>query len=304
MAKQKTEKEEKQKISSSTHTFAKSDDGTIQITFTIPFSFIDENRKKVAESLSKDIEVPGFRKGKAPLDKAIERIPQNTLLERTLGNILPRLVGEVIEKEKLKIAMYPKFELIKADEGEDWQVRAITAELPEFELGDYKKEISGKGRADAIWTPDKGKPEAKKEKSREEKEQEVIKTLLNLVKINIAKVLIDEEVNSRLSQLLERIEKLGLNLDSYLASIGKSPDILRKEYEEQSKNTIALDLILNKIADKEGLTVDKQQIDAAIQASAADPELAKELDTPERRRMIEAILRKRIALDNLTNLLS
>jgi hypothetical protein len=34
--------------------------------------------------------------------------------------------------------------------------------------------------------------------------------------------LIDEEVNSRLSKLLERIEKLGLTLESYLSSIGKT----------------------------------------------------------------------------------
>jgi len=47
--------------------------------------------------------------------------------------------------------------------------------------------------------------------------------LLRNIKIEIPKLLIEEEVNTRLSQLLERIEKLGLDLEKYLQTIGKQP---------------------------------------------------------------------------------
>src|SRR5690606_4024082 len=153
---------------------ATSDDGTIQITYTIPFSEIEKNRNKAAEELGKNIDVPGFRKGNAPLKKLIEHIPENTLLESTLARILPDALGKTIQEEKLNLAIYPRFELIKAQEGEDWQVRATTARMPEVELGDYKNVIQGEARSKAIWTPDKAtdKDEEQKQITQSEKEQE------------------------------------------------------------------------------------------------------------------------------------
>lgn len=276
---------------------AKSDDGTIQITFTIPFSQIKKAKEAVASEIGKDIQVSGFRKGKAPLDKVISQIPENTLIEKTLGKILPKLLAEAINKHKIRPAIYPKFELVKAVEGEDWQVRAVTCELPEINLGDYQKTIAGALRAKPIWTPDFAKA------TKEKKEQEIIKILLETIKITVPKLLIDEEVNHRLSNLLARLEKLGLTLESYLPLIGKTAETLRAEYEKQAKDVLVLDLILNKIAEKEKIEVSEKQIQETIKASAADPKLAERLDTPEQRRLIESILKRRAALDSLSALL-
>ena len=293
-------KQKPKKVSSS---IAKSNDGKIQLTFSIPFNQIKEAKEKVASEIGKDIQVPGFRKGNAPLDKVISQIPQNTLVEKTLGKILPKLIAEAIKENKIKPAVYPRFELVKATEGEDWQIRATTCELPQINLGNYKKTIVGAARAKTIWTPDKDKQEKKKELTREEKEQEIIKTLLETIKIDIPKLLIDEEVNHRLSGLLGRIEKLGLSLESYLSSIGKTPETLRQEYETQAKEVIKLNFILNKIADEEKIKIEENQIKETLKVSAGDPKLAERLDTPEQRRIIESVLRRKGALDALTALL-
>lgn len=293
----------KQKPKEVSSSIAKSNDGTIQLTFSIPFNQIKEAREKVASEIGKDIQVPGFRKGNAPLDKVISQIPQNTLVEKTLGKILPKLIAEAIKEHKIKPAVYPRFELVKATEGEDWQIRATTCELPQINLGDYKKTIVGAARAKTIWTPDKDRQEKKKELTREEKEQEIIKTLLETIKIDIPKLLIDEEVNHRLSGLLGRIEKLGLSLESYLSSIGKTPETLRQEYETQAKKVIKLNFILNKIADEEKIKIEENQIKETLKVSAGDPKLAEKLDTPEQRRIIESVLRRKGALDALTALL-
>lgn len=296
----------KKSTKTSSASLAKSDNGTIQITFTIPFSQIKKTREEAGSEIGKDVQVPGFRKGKAPLDKIISQIPENTLIEKTLAKILPKLLAEAINEHKIKPAIYPKFELVKAVEGEDWQVRAVTCELPEINLGDYKKTIAGALRAKAIWTPDPAKTagdKSDKKMSKEEKEQEVIKTLLETVKITVPSLLVDEEVNHRLSNLLARLEKLGLTLETYLPSIGKTAETLRAEYEKQAKEVLTLDLILNKIAEKEKIEVSQEQIQETIKASAADPKLAEKLDTPEQRRLIESILKRRAALDSLSALL-
>ena len=296
----------KKSTKTSSSSFAKSDDGTIQITFSIPFGQIKSTREKTASEIGKDIQVPGFRKGKAPLDKVISQIPQDTLIEKTLGKILPKLLAAAINEHKIKPAVYPKFELVKAVEGENWQIRAVTCELPEINLGDYKKIITGALRAKSIWTPDSAKTagdKSDKKISKEEKEQEIIKTLLETIKITIPKLLINEEVNHKLSNLLARLEKLGLTLETYLPSIGKTAETLRAEYEKQAKEALSLDLILNKIAEKEKIKVSEKQIQEMIKTSAADPKLAEKLNTPEQRRLIESILRRRAALDSLSALL-
>jgi len=279
-------------------TVAKSPDGSVQINFNIPYEFIEPKRQEVLKEIAQNVEVPGFRKGKAPLDKAEAAIDANAILERMLSKILPPLLAETIDKNKLKLAIYPKFSLIKANKDEDWQIRADTCELPEVDLGDYKKTIAGSLRAKAIWKPGEDKKEDK-QMSREEKEQVAIKTLLESVKITIPKILLDEEVNMRLSKLLERLEKMGLNLEGYLSSISKTAESLRTEYEKQAHDAIALELILNKVSASENVKVEEKEIEEIIKVSAADTELGKDLNTPDKKRMVESILSRRKALDIL-----
>jgi len=286
-----------------TSVIAREGNGNIQITFTIPFSEIKTAKDEVIKEFAKDTEVPGFRKGMAPLDKVAIKIPESTLVEHSLSHILPKALAEAVTENKLQIAIYPKFELISAKEGEAWQIRGTTCELPQVELGDYKKAVTGASRASSLWTPDKGKPEEKKEPSHEEKEQIVIKALLDSIKVTIPQILIEEEADSRISNLLARLEKLGLALENYLSSIGKKAEDLRADYAKQAKDAITLDLTLTKISEEEKIKIDQKEVDAAFSMSQVgknekeDPE-----DTENRKRMLESILRRRAALDFLINL--
>jgi len=287
-----------------TSVIARETDGNIQITFTVPFSVIRKEEDETLKEFAKDAEIPGFRKGMAPIAKVAEKIPQSKIVEHSLGHILPKALSEAVTENNLKIAVYPKFELISAEEGKDWQVRGITCELPEVNLGDYKKAVQGAFRASTLWTPDKGKPEEKKELSAEQKEQVVIKTLLENVKITIPAILIEEEADSRLSNLLSRLEKLGLALETYLSSIGKKAEDLRADYANQAKDAIALDLILTKIAQEEDIKVDPKDVDSAM--GVAQVSKTSENGTPEdpegRKRLLESILKRRGALDFLIKL--
>ncbi len=292
-----TKRTEQSKITS---IVAKESDGNIQITFTIPFAIIKKAQDDTLLEFAKDAEIPGFRKGKAPLDKVAAKISQSALMEHSLGHILPGALGEAINEHKLKLAIYPKFELISAENEKDWQIRGTTSELPEVVLGDYKKIVQGEGRAAAIVIPGKDKKEAM---TREQKEQLVIKTLLENVKITIPKILVEEEVNGRLSNLLARIEKLGLALESYLASVGKNVEGLRKEYEIQAKEAITLDLALSKIGAEEKLEVNPKEVEAAMGMSQASNKEDSE-DPESRKKLLESILKRRLALDFLINLIA
>lgn len=272
-----------------TSTLAREANGNVQITFSLPWVLIEKAKKEALEAMSKDAEVSGFRKGKAPLDIVEKNTSQNTVIEKALSTLLPKALADSIVEHKVKPAIYPKFELVSAKEGETWQVRAVTCELPAVELGDYKKIIAGELRSKSLT----------KALSKEEKEQIVVSTLINSIKMDIPHLLIHEEADSRISNLLARIEKLGLSLESYLASIGKTPETLREDYEKQAHEAIALDLILNKIAESEEVKVKDEDIENMIKAAKADPNVKGNLDTPEQKQVISSILKRRYALDSL-----
>lgn len=286
-----------------TSVIARENNGNIQINITIPFEIIKNEQEEVIKEFAKDTEIPGFRKGMAPLDKVVAKIPQATLIEHSLSHILPKALTDTIAENKLQIAIYPKFELVSAKDGEAWQIRGITCELPEVTLGDYKKTVEGALRASNLWTPDKGKAETKSEPTHEQKEQVVLKALLDGIKVNIPQVLIEEEADSRLSSLLGRLEKLGLALESYLASIGKKAEDIRADYARQAREAIALDLILSKIAESENVKVSEKDIENALSMSQIEKKADEDPSEIEnRRRLTESILRRRAALDFLINL--
>lgn len=265
-----------------TSIIAREDNGNVQITFTIPFPAIKKAQDDTVAEMAKDITVPGFRKGTAPLDKAKEKISQSALIEHALSHILPQALADAIKKHDLKIAVYPKYELISSEEGKEWQIRAITCELPEINLPkDLKEKIAGEIRAISL----KDKP------TREQKESVVIKYLVDNIKFPVPTILVEQEVNSRLSGLLARIEKLGLALEGYLATIGKTPETLRVEYESQATEAIKLDLILSRFVEIENISVTEAEVAEALKASEVKE---------ENKAVVSSILKKRKGLELLT----
>lgn len=273
-------------------TLAKEANGTIQLNIVIPKDMINKAEQQALADVAKDAELPGFRKGKAPLSNVKANLPKETLIKKTLNLILAKIVSEAIEEHKIKPIIYPRIEVLKANEGEDWEIRALTCEMPVFDVVNYKTVVKNASKAQ------KGK-----EISREEKEQAIFKLLLETIKIQIPKILIEEEVNNKLAALLERIEKLGLTLEGYLTSLGKTTEQLRQEYETQAERTIALELILDRIAKEEKIEITDKQIDEMIKNAETDPNLKGKFESVEQRHIIEAILRKRASLDSLVALM-
>lgn len=294
---------------------ATQEDGTVQLTITVPYALVKEKREEALSHLIQGLEVPGFRKGKVPRDVALKHIEQQQLSNHLLQHLLPEAYTQAIEEHKLQPVLSPRFELVKIDEGEDWVVRGITCELPEVNLGDYKKEILGMARAQDIWVPGKtqqagqapvpsgtgqaGKGNGKqKQLTREEKEQRVIQKLLQIVNIKIPKILIDRQLEERLAQLLDQLQKLGVSIDQYLSSTGKTLDSLKEEYRRQAEETLKLEFALNKIAQLEKIKVEEAELASIIHAAGSE-EAKKQLSSPQQKAVIRSILYRRRALDRL-----
>lgn len=242
------------------------EDGTIELTVTIPWRKVKENFDKLFQKALSGIEIQGFRKGKAPKRLAGEKVDKEKVYQGVVKEIIPTFYLEAIRQHNLRPIITPKIELISAKEKEDWQFKASFCEKPEVKLGDYKKAISELKlqKIAKIWVP--GQSENKKEERKNKKVSldEILDTLLKMVRVKIPKVLLEDEVNRSLATLLDQAQKIGLTIDQYLKAKGKTVDELKEEYRERTEKTLALEFVLEKIADEEKITVSEKEIDELI----------------------------------------
>jgi FKBP-type peptidyl-prolyl cis-trans isomerase (trigger factor) len=268
-------------------------DGTIKITITLLQDKITATGEAVIGDLIKQTEIAGFRKGKAPREMAASKLSPDQVREEILKRLLPQAYIEAVREHKLNPIMNPQMHVEKIEEGKDWIFYALTCEMPEITLGDYRDRVKKVTAKSKIIIP--GKEEENKKPSLDD----IIKAVLTDAKMQIPQVLIEQEADKLLSQLLNDIKKLGLSLDQYLASTGRKPEDLRAEYTKRAEDDIKLEFVLQKIAELEKVTVDEKEIDEAIQ-KAKDP--AEKQNLSANKYVLAGILRQQKTLDLLMNL--
>jgi len=275
-------------------------DGTIELTINIPWKRVSLTYQKKLEQLAKVVDVKGFRKGKAPLKMVEKQLNKTTVYQEILKEIIPNLYLETVKEYKLKPIVNPQVSVISLEENKDWQIKAVTCEIPEIKLGKYKEEIRKALASDKIWIPGKDK-EKQAQESESKKLGKIFKTLIGSIKFEVPEILIQEEANKMLSKLIDQTNQLGLTLEQYLASSGKTADQIKKEYQAQAQQTIKLELILSKIADEEKVKVTNDQVEKMIK-SIPEKETQKSFKSEAQKAYIRQILRKRQVIDNLSKL--
>ena len=88
--------------------------------------------------ISKDVEIEGFRKGKAPLNIVKQRFGQNAL-SQTLDELIKSTTNEVIRKNNLKPAIRPKVDVKNFGEEKGLEYIMSLELMPNFKLEDIKK---------------------------------------------------------------------------------------------------------------------------------------------------------------------
>ena len=88
--------------------------------------------------ISKDVEIEGFRKGKAPLNIVKQRFGPNAL-SQTLDELIKSTTNEVIRKNNLKPAIKPKVDVKNFGEEKGLEYIMSLELMPNFKLEDIKK---------------------------------------------------------------------------------------------------------------------------------------------------------------------
>ena len=115
----------------------------------------------------------------------------------------------------------------------------------------------------------------------------------------------NEALNSNLMELmvtnqsLDEIKKLGLTLDQYLSSTGKTAEMLRLEAEGKAANDLKLEFTLRKVADSEKITVSDADLENTIGKAKTSEE---KQNLQANKYLLASILRQQKTLDFLRSL--
>jgi trigger factor len=84
------------------------------------------------------------------------------------------------------------------------------------------------------------------------------------VKIEYPPQAVDREAEIALNQMERNLAGSGIELDTYLGMIGKSREMYRQEFHPAARDRLKRRLVLNQVAEREGLKVEVEEIDAEI----------------------------------------
>ena len=103
-------------------------------------------------------------------------------------------------------------------------------------------------------------------------ENDVLKALDERMEAEIPEALIDREVNRRLRELELRLQEQGVKMERYLAYTNSSLDVMKAEQRPQAVQKVRLELALETVAEREGLTVSDGEIEEAVTNALAEDE--------------------------------
>ena len=91
-----------------------------------------------AKRLAQYVNIPGFRKGKAPRNVVEQHIGEERIKHEALESAFPRIFSEVVRENQFDIVAQPYVESYEFKIGEDMKITAKIELRPEVTLGDYK----------------------------------------------------------------------------------------------------------------------------------------------------------------------
>ncbi|MFC2767309.1 MAG: trigger factor [Mitsuokella sp.] len=111
-----------------------------QVTLTIEVEAAELGKavERAAKQLAGRVNIPGFRRGKAPR-KIVERhVGRDALMQEAFDLIAPKAFGEALDDQKIEPVTRPDIDIITLEEGKNLVFKAVVTPRPEVRLGEYK----------------------------------------------------------------------------------------------------------------------------------------------------------------------
>ncbi|NJJ03151.1 trigger factor [Corynebacterium coyleae] len=114
-------------------------DTRVKLNVSVPFDELGQEIDQAYKAISQQVNIPGFRRGKAPRQLIDARFGRGPILEQVVNDMLPTRYEQALAENDLNPLGQPEIEVTKI---EDNDVVEFTAEIdvrPEIEVPDFSK---------------------------------------------------------------------------------------------------------------------------------------------------------------------
>lgn len=104
----------------------------------IPVEELEQPIRLACKRLSNKVNIPGFRKGKAPRSILENFLGIAAILDEAADDLLPKAYVEGLKETGLEPVAQPEIEVVTLEENQPMRFKATVTVKPEVKLGDYK----------------------------------------------------------------------------------------------------------------------------------------------------------------------
>ena len=117
----------------------------------------------------------------------------------------------------------------------DWAIEANGAQIPDIAINPkFFSEIKTINQ--------------NKDQNNNKKTDEILKKLIEFSRVQLARLIIDNDLNRKLSDLIDQTQQAGITIDSYLKNRNQSLENYKKEMEQRISEEWTLNLAISQIA--------------------------------------------------------
>jgi trigger factor len=109
----------------------------VEVTVSMPWSDLEPLWNQTLTRMSQEVELPGFRKGTAPLPMVEQNLGAR-LQDEVLRSVMPQALVDALQGTDVVPIDYPQYSEVSFAKGNNLQFKAHVTQRPQVTVGDYK----------------------------------------------------------------------------------------------------------------------------------------------------------------------
>jgi trigger factor len=110
----------------------------VKLTVDVPLEEVETAYKRAVRRVSDKVEIPGFRRGRAPQALVERHAGEDAVFREALDRLVPEAFAEAVTQTEIQPVGNPELELLQADREQPVTFAATVPVKPEVDPGDYR----------------------------------------------------------------------------------------------------------------------------------------------------------------------
>lgn len=184
-----------------------------------------------------------------------------------------QLIGASAGEEKDVIVTFPEEYHSEDLAGKEAVFKCLVHEIKETELpelnDEFAKDVSEFDTLEELRKDTREKLEkSAASKAEMETKNAVLEKVFEANEVDIPEVMVDEQTDDMLEELAQQLRYQGLDLNTYCQYLQKEPKDLKEDFKEDAFKRVKTRLLVEAVADAEGIEATEEEVDAELKAMA------------------------------------